>query len=150
MANYSRSSSLLLLRVWVHLLLLLPGVISAAQSAAHPAVGPIAQLQQQQQLLHQAALAAKQPTTSPQLPPAALPLLGTATRHILQAPSGNGTLQQQEQPPWLPESLLSRGFKGLAPAVLRNWRRLADKLGSPGSNVTVVMFGGSITGEDLQ
>ncbi|WIA34469.1 hypothetical protein OEZ86_012800 [Tetradesmus obliquus] len=28
---------------------------------------------------------------------------------------------------------------------MRNWRRLADKLNTPGSNVTVVAFGGSIT-----
>jgi hypothetical protein len=27
---------------------------------------------------------------------------------------------------------------------------MADKLGSPGANVTVVAFGGSITGEELQ
>jgi hypothetical protein len=55
--------------------------------------------------------------------------------------------QQRQQVPSLPEALLSRGYKGLAPAVLRNWRQLADKLNTPGSPLTVVTFGGSITGD---
>uniref|UniRef100_A0A383WFL8 SGNH hydrolase-type esterase domain-containing protein n=1 Tax=Tetradesmus obliquus TaxID=3088 RepID=A0A383WFL8_TETOB len=64
----------------------------------------------------------------------------SSSRRALQAAN-----QQQRQQPSMPDVLLARGYKGLAPAVLRNWRRLADKLNTPGSNVTVVAFGGSIT-----
>uniref|UniRef100_A0A383WF64 SGNH hydrolase-type esterase domain-containing protein n=1 Tax=Tetradesmus obliquus TaxID=3088 RepID=A0A383WF64_TETOB len=62
---------------------------------------------------------------------------------ILQAAAARP--RQDVQQPSLPEFLLARGYKGLAPAVMRNWRRLADKLNTPGSNVTIVTFGGSIT-----
>jgi hypothetical protein len=44
-----------------------------------------------------------------------------------------------------PESVLALGHKGLDPAALRNWHKLARKLATPGSHVMVVTFGGSIT-----
>jgi hypothetical protein len=53
--------------------------------------------------------------------------------------------EQQLQPEIL-EVLQSKGFKGLAPQRLRNWHRLATKLNTPGANITIVTFGGSITG----
>jgi hypothetical protein len=57
--------------------------------------------------------------------------------------------QQRVQVPRAPEWLLAKGFKGLAPPVLKNWRRFADKVNTPGSNITLVTFGGSITCEAL-
>jgi hypothetical protein len=60
--------------------------------------------------------------------------------------SSQAARPRQQLQPILPEMLLARGYKGLAPAALRNWRQLADKLNTPGSNITIVTFGGSITG----
>jgi hypothetical protein len=42
-------------------------------------------------------------------------------------------------------SVLALGHKGLEPETLRNWHLLARKLSTPGANVTIVAFGGSIT-----
>jgi hypothetical protein len=44
-----------------------------------------------------------------------------------------------------PLSVLARGYKGVDPGALRNWHLLARKLGTPGANVTIVAFGGSLT-----
>ncbi|WIA23834.1 hypothetical protein OEZ85_013495 [Tetradesmus obliquus] len=46
-----------------------------------------------------------------------------------------------------PEWLLSKGFNGDIDA--RNWRRLAQKLATPGSKIQVVTFGGSVTAGHL-
>lgn len=44
-----------------------------------------------------------------------------------------------------PRSVLALGYKGLEADTLRNWHHLSRKLATPGSNVTVVSFGGSLT-----
>uniref|UniRef100_A0A383WL49 SGNH hydrolase-type esterase domain-containing protein n=1 Tax=Tetradesmus obliquus TaxID=3088 RepID=A0A383WL49_TETOB len=44
-----------------------------------------------------------------------------------------------------PRSVLALGYKGLEADTLRNWHHLASKLATPGANVTVVSFGGSLT-----
>jgi hypothetical protein len=44
-----------------------------------------------------------------------------------------------------PQSVLAAGHKGLDSAALRNWHLLARKLAAPGSNITLVAFGGSLT-----
>ncbi|KAF6254129.1 hypothetical protein COO60DRAFT_1462864 [Scenedesmus sp. NREL 46B-D3] len=41
--------------------------------------------------------------------------------------------------------LMALGYKGLDVASLRNWHLLARKLSTPGSTVTIVTFGGSLT-----
>jgi hypothetical protein len=54
---------------------------------------------------------------------------------------------EQQVDPEILKVLQAKGFKGLAPARLRNWHRLAIKINTPGAIITVVTFGGSITGE---
>jgi hypothetical protein len=44
-----------------------------------------------------------------------------------------------------PQSVLARGYNGLDAGSLRNWHLLARKLSTPGANVTVAVFGGSVT-----
>jgi hypothetical protein len=140
MKHTGQSRHVLLLRVWVLLLLLLQPSSSSSTRARPAAAAAAAATQQQHCCIEAPAHVAKQLHSASWQPAA-------AHSNILQAVRENSTLQ--EQLPRAPEALLSRGYKGLAPAVLRNWRQLADKLNTPWSNVTVVTFGGSITGETL-
>uniref|UniRef100_A0A383VWE2 SGNH hydrolase-type esterase domain-containing protein n=1 Tax=Tetradesmus obliquus TaxID=3088 RepID=A0A383VWE2_TETOB len=73
-------------------------------------------------------------------------------RHLHQAtPSADSLQLQQAQqrmmavPFATPRSVLALGHKGLEADTLRNWHLLARKLATPGENVTVVAFGGSVT-----
>lgn len=136
MKHTGQSRHVLLLRVWVLLLLLLQPSSSSSTRARPAAAAAAAATQQQHCCIEAPAHVAKQLHSASWQPAA-------AHSNILQAVRENSTLQ--EQLPRAPEALLSRGYKGLAPAVLRNWRQLADKLNTPWSNVTVVTFGGSIT-----
>jgi hypothetical protein len=44
-----------------------------------------------------------------------------------------------------PENILALGYKPLASLALRNWRRLARRLSTPGTNITVAAFGSQVT-----
>jgi hypothetical protein len=45
----------------------------------------------------------------------------------------------------MPEEILALGFKPLASLALRNWRRFARRLSTPGANVTIAAFGSQVT-----
>jgi hypothetical protein len=56
------------------------------------------------------------------------------------------TLQRMLAVPLVtPHSVLAPGSKLLEAGSLRNWHLLARKLSTPGANVTIVVFGGSVT-----
>ena len=44
-----------------------------------------------------------------------------------------------------PEDILALGFKPLASLALRNWRRLARRLSTRGTTITIAAFGSQIT-----
>jgi hypothetical protein len=73
-----------------------------------------------------------------------------SARRLQQQAASGVNLQQALQsmlavPIATPRSVLARGYKGVEVDALRNWHLLARKLSTPGTNVTIVAFGGSIT-----
>jgi hypothetical protein len=71
-------------------------------------------------------------------------------RNLLQDKPSAEALQQALQrmmavPFATRRSVLALGYKGLEADTLRNWHLLARKLATPGSKVTIVTFGASLT-----
>jgi hypothetical protein len=61
------------------------------------------------------------------------------------AQQAQNSLQRMMQTPlYGPDWLLAEGIKGSLSSS-RNWARLAARLSSPGANITVAAFGGSVT-----
>uniref|UniRef100_A0A383VXF2 SGNH hydrolase-type esterase domain-containing protein n=1 Tax=Tetradesmus obliquus TaxID=3088 RepID=A0A383VXF2_TETOB len=76
-------------------------------------------------------------------------------RHLHQATPSANSLQQALQrmmavPFATPRPVLALGYQGLEPDTLRNWHHLARTLATPGANVTIVTFGGSLTAEYIE
>jgi hypothetical protein len=130
--------------IYVVLLLLVSGTTDRVVAAVNP------QAPVQSTTLRQHAMQEMQAAAQMGLIERLEPQLATADAYHPQSSSSRmlqaQQQQQQQQLPRAPEWLLAKGFKSLAPSVLRNWCRFADKVNTPGSNVTLVTFGGSITG----
>jgi hypothetical protein len=133
----SGSPALTLQAAQCMLLLLVSAMVDQVAAAAapggyKPAAAQALAAQHPQYTLQDAPTAAKLKLLSPNLDSASTNLRHSSSSSSRRLQAGE-QLQQQALQPSLPEALLAKGFKGLAPAVLRNWRRLADKLGSPGA-----------------